>query len=40
MPALRLLLEAADEAGFDAVGALAEDLIAQEGRAEGKEPPS
>jgi hypothetical protein len=32
MPALENLLAAADEAGLDAVGALAEELIAAEGR--------
>ena len=32
MPALENLLAAADQAGLDAVGALAEDLIAEEGR--------
>ena len=32
MPALENLLAAADLAGLDAVGALAEDLIAEEGR--------
>ena len=35
MPALQNLLDAADEAGLDAVGALAEDLIAAEGRSRG-----
>ena len=35
MPALQNLLDAADEAGLDAVGALAEDLIAAEGRSKG-----
>jgi len=35
MPALQNLLSAADEAGFDAVGALAEDLIAAEDRLAG-----
>ena len=32
MPALENLLAAADEAGLDAIGALAEDLIAKEGK--------
>jgi hypothetical protein len=32
LPALQNLLAAADEAGLDAVGALAEDLIAEETR--------
>ena len=31
LPALENLLAAADEAGLDAIGALAEDLIAKEG---------
>ena len=35
MPALQNLLDAADEAGLDAVGALAEDLIAAEGLRRG-----
>ncbi|MBR4894046.1 MAG: hypothetical protein IKZ36_02475, partial [Kiritimatiellae bacterium] len=34
VPALRNLLAAADEAGLEAVGALAEDLISEEARME------
>ncbi|MBR3223612.1 MAG: phosphotransferase [Kiritimatiellae bacterium] len=37
LPALQNLLAAADEAGLDAVGALAEDLIAEEMRLRGRE---
>ena len=37
LPALENLLAAADEAGLDAIGALAEDLIAKEGHAHGHE---
>lgn len=37
LPALENLLAAADEAGLDAIGALAEDLIAKEGRGHGHE---
>jgi hypothetical protein len=36
MPALQNLLAAADEAGLDAVGALAEDLIAAEAKRSAK----
>jgi aminoglycoside/choline kinase family phosphotransferase len=36
MPALQNLLAAADEAGLDAVGALAEDLIAAESKRSAK----
>jgi hypothetical protein len=36
MPALQNLLAAADEAGLDAVGALAEDLIAAETKRSAK----
>lgn len=37
LPALENLLDAADRAGLDAIGALAEDLIARETQAEHKE---
>ena len=35
MPALENLLAAADEAGLDATGALAEELVARESRKNG-----
>ena len=36
MPALENLLEAADQGGYDAVGGLAEDLIAREQKRFGR----